>query len=89
MLLLRSMSPQIIGVDELGGQKDYEAVEYALHCGCRLIGTMHGESMEEMIQKPYLSKWLAQGFFERYLFLEKAADGTRKVSVYDERCRKL
>lgn len=89
LLLLRSMSPEIIGVDELGGQKDYEAVEYALHCGCRLIGTMHGESMEEMIHKPYLSKWLAQGFFERYLFLEKGAGGSRNVTVYDERCRKL
>lgn len=85
LMLLRSMSPQVLGVDELGGQADYEAVEYALHCGCRLIGTMHGESVEEMKQKPYLSKWLKQGFFERYLFLRKKADKGREIKVLNER----
>lgn len=85
LMLLRSMSPQVLGVDELGGQADYEAVEYALHCGCRLIGTMHGESVEEMKQKPYLAKWLEQGFFERYLFLRKKEDKGREIKILNER----
>lgn len=84
-LLLRSMSPQVLAVDELGSRADYEAVEYALHCGCCLIGTMHGESMEELQKKPYLSRWLNEGFFERYVFLQKQADGRRSVQIYNER----
>lgn len=83
LMLLRSMSPQIIGVDELGGQKDYEAVEYALHCGCRLLGTMHGSSMEELLQKPYLSRWLKQSFFERYILIQKEGE-KRNYTVYNE-----
>lgn len=89
LMLLRSMSPQVLGVDELGGQADYEAVEYALHCGCRLIGTMHGESVEEMKQKPYLARWLEQGFFERYLFLQKKPDKGREIKVLNERLERL
>lgn len=89
LLLLRSMSPQVIGVDELGGQADYLAVEYALHCGCRLIGTMHGESLEGMKQKPYVSQWLSRGFFERFLFLQKGEEGARRITVFNERLEQI
>lgn len=85
MLLLRSMSPRIIGVDELGGQADYEAVEYALHCGCHILGTMHGDSMEEMQKKPHLKKWLEQGFFERYLLIHRGEQNRRMFQVFNER----
>lgn len=89
LLLLRSMSPQIIGVDELGGQADYEAVEYALHSGCRIFGTIHGESMEEMQQKPHLARWLEQSFFERYILIQKEAGRTRKFLVFNERMEQI
>ena len=62
-LLLRSMSPQIIAVDELGGKKDCMAVEEALHCGCRILGTMHAERVEEMGEKMYLKRWRPPGRF--------------------------
>ena len=84
LLLLRSMSPQVIGVDELGGGADYEAVEHALHCGCHILGTMHGESMEEMEKKPHLKKWLEQGFFQRYLLIHRNEKGERATAVYGE-----
>lgn len=84
LLLLRSMSPQIIGVDELGGGADYEAVEYALHCGCQILGTMHGESMEEIRKKSHLKKWLEQGFFQRYLLIRRNEKMERTTEVYDE-----
>lgn len=84
LMLLRSMSPQVIGVDELGGQADYEAVEYALHCGCRILGTMHGDHMEEMKQKPHLSRWLGEQFFERYLLIHKDGQKERHIMIFDE-----
>lgn len=89
LMLLRAMSPQAIGVDELGGREDFEAVEYALHCGCRILGTIHGESMEEMERKPYLSGWLKEGRFERILFLERGQGQERRFRIYDERRERL
>ena len=88
-VLLRSMSPAVIGVDELGGQRDYEAVEYALHCGCRILGTMHGDSLEEMKQKPHLARWLAEGFFERYLFIRREEGKRRIFEIYNEKLERL
>lgn len=88
-LLLRSMSPQIIAVDELGGKEDYQAVEEVLHCGCRILGTMHVGSVNELKEKIYLSSWLERGLFERFVFLVKSPKGERQFSVYDEKLRQL
>ncbi len=42
MLLLRSMSPQVLAVDELGGSEDMEALRAASACGSRILATVHG-----------------------------------------------
>ena len=42
MMLIRSMSPQVLAVDELGSSEDITAVCRALQCGSRIIATIHG-----------------------------------------------
>lgn len=48
-MLLRSMSPQILAVDELGGKEDFAAVKQALCCGCRVVGTVHAGCVQELL----------------------------------------
>ncbi len=69
MLLLRSMAPQVIAVDELGGSSDVEAIVRAFYCGCTLIATMHGSSYEDICGQPLLRPLVDAGVFERYLVL--------------------
>lgn len=88
-ILLRSMSPQIIAVDELGSPEDYKAVEEVLHCGCRILGTMHVERIDELKEKIYLSKWIERGFFERFVVLSKGQDGKRQFYVYNKELQRL
>ncbi len=88
-LLLRSMSPQVLAVDELGGREDCLAVEEALHCGCRILGTMHVGRIVELREKMYLSHWLERGFFERFVFISLGREGERRFSVYDGKLQKL
>ncbi len=88
-LLVRSMSPQIIAVDELGSKEDCIAVEEILHCGCQILGTMHAQDAEELQEKIYLSRWLEKGFFGRFVFLSLGRDGGRSFSVYDGGMHKL
>lgn len=69
--LLRSMSPQIIAVDEIAGDCDLKAVEQAFGCGCRILATTHAGSMEELMQKPHWKKVFSLNIFKRFIVIEK------------------
>ena len=45
MMLIRSMSPEVVAVDELGDYEDIHAIESVIHCGCKLFATVHGSSI--------------------------------------------
>jgi stage III sporulation protein AA len=70
LLLIRSMAPQVVAVDEIGSMEDLEAIKTAANCGCILLATVHGNCMEELLRKPVLKKLVKTGIFERYIFLE-------------------
>jgi len=68
IMLIRSMGPEVIAVDEIGSEEDVRAIEYALHCGCRLIATVHGNSVEELAKKPVFGNMIREKHFGRYIF---------------------
>ena len=47
LMLLRSMSPEVIITDELGGAGDFEAVEKMFCCGVSVIASVHGRGIEQ------------------------------------------
>lgn len=67
VMLLRSMGPDIIAVDELGRKEDIAAVYEVLHCGVGLMATAHGHSFGDMEQR--LGLLVREKIFERYIFL--------------------
>lgn len=79
MMLVRTMAPRVIAVDEIGSQADVEAIEYVKNCGCSLAATIHGSSLEDIRQKPALKDLLAQKTFERLILLSRE-DGAGQVS---------
>ena len=56
MMLIRSMSPEVVAVDELGDYEDIHAIESVIHCGCKLFATVHGSSIEDIKRKPLLQR---------------------------------
>lgn len=81
MMLLRSMAPQVIAVDEIGNSEDGYALERVFHCGCKLIATVHGTSVEDIGKKPLLHKMMREGMFERYIILAKSSVGKVKEII--------
>ena len=71
MLLLRSMTPKVIAIDELAGEADMEALRAAAACGTKVIATIHGESIQDVKRK-------FNELFDVYILLGKR-DGTCKV----------
>ena len=83
MMLVRSMSPELIAVDEIGGEEEARAIEYAGNCGCSLAATAHGESMEEIKGKAGLGRLVKQGFFKRFILLSRGGQAGRVEGIYD------
>ena len=55
-MLLRSMSPDVIAVDELGSMEDFQAVDEVMHCGCSILGTIHASRYVGITTKGTASK---------------------------------
>lgn len=69
MMLIRAMSPSVVAVDEIGGERDIEALRYVMNCGCKILATVHGSRMEDLYGKPVLGQLLKEHFFERCVVL--------------------
>jgi len=67
MMLVRSMSPHIILVDEIGKKEDVDAILEAIFAGVQLIVTVHGYSLEEIRKRPSLQPLFQNGTFERFI----------------------
>lgn len=85
MMLIRSMSPQVIAVDEIGSGDDVQAIRYAMHCGCKMLTTVHGQSMEEIRRKPLFAEMIKERCFERYIVLHSKKQVGEIAGIYDEK----
>lgn len=83
MMLIRSMSPQVIAVDEIGSREDLEAINYVISCGCKLIATVHGNSIEDIKSKPILGELLQNKVFERYIILSNIRKIGHLEAIFD------
>ncbi len=83
LMLVRSMSPQVIAVDEIGAPEDVQAIKYAMHCGCKMIATVHGEALEEIQRKPLFEQLVNEQCFERYVVLQNKTHVGQIAGIYD------
>lgn len=88
-LLIRSMSPEVIAVDEIGGEQDAKALAYVTNCGCQLLATAHGATIEDMKQHPVICQLVHRQMFERYVLLGKERKGKRELTVLNESLQRM
>ena len=89
MMLIRTMSPKVVAVDEIGSREDLEAMEYVMNCGCKILATVHGNSLEEIRRKPVLGRMVEEAWFGRYVILERSGTPGHVAVVLDGQGRRL
>ncbi|AKM19639.1 stage III sporulation protein AA [Geobacillus sp. FSL K6-0789] len=69
MMMIRSMSPDVMIVDEIGREEDSEAVLEAANAGVSIWTTVHGRTVRDVWQRPTLRPVMEQRVFERFIEL--------------------
>ncbi len=70
-MLLRSMAPDYIAVDEIGGDEDVRELRNAMHSGCHLVVTCHGSDKAELLQKRNIGGMISDGCFQGIVYLSR------------------
>ncbi|MBC8590580.1 stage III sporulation protein AA [Wansuia hejianensis] len=94
MMAIRSLSPDIIAVDEIGGTRDVEAIDEALRAGIKFIATIHGHGLKDIYGKTNMRKLMREKIFKRYIILDRTRgvgtisaiiDGESLVTIYPKK----
>lgn len=89
LMLLRSMAPQVIAIDEIGKEEDVRAVESILNAGVTLLCTVHGNSVEEIQRHPILGNLLRKQIFGAVIVLSGKEKTGRIQAVYNRALDKI
>ena len=68
---VRVMSPEVIVVDEIGSNADYDAIYLANACGISVVTAVHGNSIEQVKRKQGIRKMLEDKIFEYCVIMKK------------------
>ncbi len=70
IMMIRSMSPEIVATDEIGKPEDAASITDAVNAGVKVVTTIHGSSIGDFLNKQSL-KFIQKGVFERYVILSR------------------
>ena len=76
MMLLRTMNPQLLAMDEISSEEDCDAVHQILGCGVGLLATAHAADVSELSRRPLYSGLLQDRVFD-YALTIRQKDGRR------------
>jgi len=80
MMAVRSMAPKVMAVDELGTKDDIRAVFSVIRSGCSLLATMHGDCLDEIVERSFLKEVINEKVFSRYIVIKNR---NRDIEIYD------
>ncbi len=80
LMLLRSMNPQILAVDEITAPEDVAALSSAAGCGVSLLATAHGLDRADLERRPLYRDLLRQRCFDRLVCID-VEQGVRRYRV--------
>src|SRR5690625_1831959 len=89
MMMIRSMSPDILIVDEIGKEEDVRAINEAILSGVTIICTIHGNSYEEVKNRLSMKQLFETNIFTRIITLSEIAYDEWKGKILDGKGNEL
>lgn len=69
-IAVRTLSPDIIVLDEIGGEDEAKSLLSAVNTGVNIIATAHGSSIDEVLKRPNIKCLIDAGVFKKAVVLE-------------------
>lgn len=82
-MMIRSMSPQVIITDEIGGMGDKESILSVINAGVKIIATAHGYNLTEMKSRREVIGLMEERVFERFIVLNNSKGPGTLAEVID------
>ncbi len=79
--MIRSLNPDIILCDEIGGEQDIKAIKNARHKGVKVIASVHGNNVKDIDEYKEI--------FNRFVFLSKKAGIGTVEGIYNGEFQKV
>ncbi len=79
LLLLRSMNPQVIALDEISAPEDAAAVLQLAGCGIRVLATAHAEDVSALRRRAVYRTLLKEHIFQQAVVISRAAARVYRV----------
>ena len=83
IMMIRSMSPNVIITDEIGKPEDVMAIEDALNAGIKIITSAHSSGLDDARRRPILKSLIDKNIFQRILVLGNSLGTGTLERVYD------
>lgn len=81
MLLLKTMSPQVIALDEITSPNDLMAINYAGNCGVSIFASAHAMNIDDLQKRPLYKDMMKLNIFDMIVTIEKN-ENLRKVIIH-------
>lgn len=82
-VLVRTFSPRVIAIDEIGRDSDAAAIVHAGISGCAVFATAHGSSLEDVQKNRKLEELLGLHIFDRFLTLSSDEKHLRYFEIWN------
>ncbi|MDI3256601.1 MAG: stage III sporulation protein AA [Kyrpidia sp.] len=89
MMMVRSMSPDVLVTDEVGGEADIAALMEAVGSGVTVLASAHAAGLKEASGRPALRPLLEGRIFHRYVVLSRRQGPMTVEGVFDGAGRRL
>ena len=83
MSAIKTMSPDIIAVDEIGENSEIEAIRLGVNSGVKFIATVHAHDYEEILFRPQIELLLNTYSFDKLILLNSGERMGSVKAVYD------
>ena len=76
MMMVRSMSPDVVVTDEIGRQEDAGAILTAMSSGVKVFASLHGAGIKDVASKDFMERLISAKAFGAYIFLSSSEVGS-------------